>query len=498
MRVAFSAGKNSGALIENIRKHHDDIEFYSYSNVKALIKESKLRHVFFDRIIFIEKLLKHPEEDLKALNDYIVENSDSSTVILIVKDINSEASQCFERIFNSPLYTRVVLDKATSTILCDLVADNIVDIREKYFNSVVGTDKSVGVRSTNSGNTEQSAKIREEQIGSRIYTNQYENSSVGSSNTNTANMSRSSENQYGMGGSLNSEGDSFSAVINSAPVSDGSVADSGKNDSFSEDDDFLGLGNFGRSHADTGFLDEDDVPEDDGYEQPGYSDRSYEVMEEPVKKEKPADQEVPEGLDMSRMTKVILVTGERGTGVTTTIVDSVYHLYKKGESVLIIDADYVRNGILSFIDAEDFYAKGNEDGIDTLNPYVEEECDIISNGYGSQLSKSSISNVVSNSDIQSNYDRIVIDCPLDCLNVITERVVRGNTVLVLTKGDRGALVSTSIGLTDRLMVEVSLERYIMTSCEVAVSGYTDEFKNDVKFIKNTFLFPNGCWLDNIK
>ena len=87
---------------------------------------------------------------------------------------------------------------------------------------------------------------------------------------------------------------------------------------------------------------------------------------------------------------------------------------------------------------------------------------------------------------------------MDCLNVITERVVRGNTVLVLTKGDRGALVSTSIGLTDRLMVEVSLERYIMTSCEVAVSGYIDEFKNDVKFIKNTFLFPNGCWLDNIK
>lgn len=195
MRVAFSAGKNSGALIENIRKHHDDIEFYSYSNVKALIKESKLRHVFFDRIIFIEKLLKHPEEDLRALNDYIVENSDSSTVILIVKDVNSEASQCFERVFNSPLYTRVVLDKATSTILCDLVADNIVDIREKYFNSVVGSDKSVGVRSANSGNAEQSAKIREEQIGSRIYTNQYENSSVGGSTMNTGNIPRSSENQ---------------------------------------------------------------------------------------------------------------------------------------------------------------------------------------------------------------------------------------------------------------------------------------------------------------
>lgn len=509
MRVAFSVGKNSGLLIDNIKKHHDDIEFFTYNNVKDLIKESTLRHIYFDRIIYTERLLRRPEEDLNMLNNYIIENSDSTTVVLIVEKADSEASLCFEKIFNSPLYTRAVLQKATSLILCEIVTGGILEIREKYFNSVVGSQRqgnqsggservgNPGVDTRNSGNREQQAISGNVQNSTRSISIGYESGSAGTVGQNSHSMYGEYESRYKNSNGSDFEGEGFSGFSNSVPGSVGSSDNFDEKSNFSEEDDFLGLGSYGESHSDTGFLDEDDFEEEGTQNDENLSGRSSSSGDAGKSFGDNSEREEGLVLNVSEMSKVILVTGERGTGVTTTIADIAYDLYHKGESVLIVDADYQRNGILSFIDSVDFYSKGNEDGIDTINPYIEEEADIISNGYGSQLSKTAISNVVFNHDIQNNYDRIIIDCPLDCLNVITERVVRGNTVLVLTKGDRGALVSTSIGLTDRLLVEISLERYIMETCVVGVSGYSSEFDEDIKFVKETFLFPNGCWLDNI-
>ena len=87
---------------------------------------------------------------------------------------------------------------------------------------------------------------------------------------------------------------------------------------------------------------------------------------------------------------------------------------------------------------------------------------------------------------------------MDCIKSLSDRVVRGNTVIVLVRGDRGSILATSMGLTDRTMIESNLERYIMENCTVGVLNCVNGFADDVKYVRETFMFTKGCWLDNIE
>ena len=338
----------------------------------------------------------------------------------------------------------------------------------------------------------------------------YQNVSVNYENSNSTFGVNDGSARYESGTQGNGNGtnleigrESLLGFNEDVPSSVGAGENGGLNNGIGSEDSILGLGGFGKTHSDTGFLDEDEL--DNGGSDEDYSNPRFDTMnQEGVKvsnqgtKKSDNSSSNPTTIDVSDMTKVVFVVGERGTGVTTTVCNIAYDLYKNKQSVLIVDGDYKRNGLLSFIDTEDFYAKGNEDGIDTVNPYVDEEADIISNGYGSQVSKTTLSNVLRDNQIQSNYDKIIVDCPLDCINILTERSVKGNTVLLLSKADRVSLVATSIGLTERIMIEVGVERYIMETCTVAISGSYEYLDEDIQFVKNTFFFPNGCWLDNIE
>lgn len=522
MNVAFCIGKSTESVADRIHKNRDDVNIYNYKSVADLIKDSTSRHLYYERIAFTNKFLKHPEKDLKALNDYIINNSEKTTVVFITKDATSQYVKIFQSIFNSPLYTVVHLGGSVNVVtMVDIVTCSIVELNEKYplpAGSGVGSN-----RVPQNGNPGQSGVVEPPKTG--ISDNQprntepervYQNVSVSYENSNSSFRGNNSGIDYANGtqGNMNENNletgtESLLGFIEGVPSGVGTGENGGLNNGIGSEDSILGLGGFGKTHSDTGFLDEDELNNEDGdeddYTAPRFDNvgRDGNVRKADDNRGKGAsnkggNESSGNTIDVSDMTKVIFVVGERGTGVTTTVCNIAYDLYTNRQSVLIVDGDYKRNGVLSFIDTEDFYAKGNEDGIDTLNPYVDKEADIISNGYGSQVSKTSLSTVLRDNQIQSNYDRIIVDCPLDCINILTDRSVKGNTVLLLSKADRVSLVATSIGLTERLMVEIGIERYIMETCTVAISGNTEYLEEDIEFVKNTFFFPNGCWLDNVE
>ena len=516
MNVAFCIGRSTGSVADKIHKNRDDVNIFNYTSVSDLIKDSTSRHLYYERIAFTNKFLKHPEKDLKALNEYIINNSEKTTVVFITKDATSQYVKIFQSIFNSPLYTVAYLGGSINVVtMIDIVTCSIVELNEKYplppearvgFNGVsqnVNSGQNIGVEPAKTGFSDNQTRNTEPE-------KQYQNVSVNYENSNSTFGANDGSTRYengiqgnGNGSNLETGRDSLLGFNEDVPSSVGTGENDGLNNGIGSEDSILGLGGFGKTHSDTGFLDEDELDNDGSDE--GYSNPRFDTMnQEGTKSSKQGTKKVdnsssnPTTVDVSDMTKVVFVVGERGTGVTTTVCNIAYDLYKNRQSVLIVDGDYKRNGLLSFIDTEDFYAKGNEDGIDTVNPYVDEEADIISNGYGSQVSKTSLSNVLRDNQIQSNYDKIIVDCPLDCINILTERSVKGNTVLLLSKADRVSLVATSIGLTERVMIEVGVERYIMETCTVAISGSYEYLDEDIQFVKNTFFFPNGCWLDNIE
>ena len=186
-----------------------------------------------------------------------------------------------------------------------------------------------------------------------------------------------------------------------------------------------------------------------------------------------------------------IVTGLQGSGVSAYIANSATRLAREGKTVLIVDLDYNSNGILSFLDVRSFYEKGCNCGIDRKRIYSEDSIDILSNGYGMAI-ETDVSNFLGKSAL-NRYDIVIVDCPLDCLSIIPDRVFCDSNVVICCISDISKLTEPSAKLYDRGIVSLKKEKHISTNCKIANKHIKS---NDIDILKNLVLFPNGCWLEN--
>lgn len=91
---------------------------------------------------------------------------------------------------------------------------------------------------------------------------------------------------------------------------------------------------------------------------------------------------------------------------------------------------------------------------------------------------------------------MLIDCPIECMDIITKDVLKLCNVLIYTNTDRSDLLSTTLGLTNRDYCSLEVERKIMGTCIVDCPDGRELAQEDIDYVKNTCLFANGCWLDN--
>lgn len=622
MRIAILLGGVGAQVIKKVRSNRDDLEFMDFDTVEDLIKDSMARHIFFERIVLSENVFISPEEPLSILNTYISENSSSTSVIFITKTPTSPGVDVFDRVFKSPICAVCSPSHLTVSVFENIFTWSVPQLRDEYYDKVVeeyeanqeekGKKHGLISRLPIIGSAfNKNGELRPENIEQEKPTGNMPESAVSSTDEKPV------ESAINSGGNMPENARSESAVKNEvdtkASSSDMGAVFGQQQENMSEnqlpigDDDYLGIGNYGVSHSDTGFLDESEVsnearvePEKNAYSESAESEnrnvgnrnanntqysesndlenRTYEnrnvkdseypdryktenrisdnrnttssgVNEITENRNRNINSQISEGykvdnritktdtrrnnsetgktgyygksmnldngenksemgishadsgklrLDIKSFPKVVFFLGERGTGVTSSIVDLACDLYRGGENILIVDADYRRNGILSFIDVRDFYEKGKDDGIDNINPYSDEDADILSNGYGVDVSKARLYSAIASREMQEKYDRVFVDCPLDCINSLSERLVKIGSVLLLVDGSLTSLISTSIGLTDKKVIETNLESYIMKNAVVGVIHVSDTLFEDIDYVKSTVLFPNGCWLDNIQ
>ena len=194
-----------------------------------------------------------------------------------------------------------------------------------------------------------------------------------------------------------------------------------------------------------------------------------------------------------KLGSINVVTGVTGSGATQFVVDEAYKLAKSGRSVLIVDLDYKRNGILSFIDTSMFYRRPNYNGFVHRSFYEEDGVKILSGGYGYIPPIQVVTSVVSERAL-SNFDIVIVDCPLDCIELLEDVIGNNWNVIICSGSDISNLYNTSYTLSDRDYCSVSMERRL-SRCIAHVVNYNNE---DVNTVKGTVFFANGCWLDGLK
>ena len=198
----------------------------------------------------------------------------------------------------------------------------------------------------------------------------------------------------------------------------------------------------------------------------------------------------PQEVNSVEETQVVVCTGLRGSDVTSSIVQAATDDVSRGLRVLIVDLDIKANGILGFItDVRDFYSKAVR-GLSSLTVYTDDGIDIISNGYGEDVTLGDVAKL-EKSSIFNNYDRVYIDCPLDCLQVIPDRVFKACYIDLYVVADISKYIETSIALEDRDCVSLQKELHIIDNRELVCEQISDE---DMAYLNDIMLFPYGSWV----
>lgn len=502
----------------------DNVEFYPYNSIGELVKESQLRKLFFDRIVFSEKILTNPKKELATLNDYIRDYSNSTEIVMVANPKGSKAVPVFTEIFDSPMYTPVIVEKPTPTSLLELVNGDVLELKTKYFVLDVSKEDNKkkglfgGFKNTKNVKVEKNVQNVEvaqepENLGESSPQNYEETSSATPMESNTIPSENVGMVDSSMG--VNGFGFGFSGNLpNSAPNSDFEPS----NSSGDFEDGGLSLGDFGSQHSDTGYLDEEgeselqrfaesqeaEIPEAlesvETYEEPEDEDYSEIEDENPYREDLEESYEEPEepAYESPRAkggAKIFVLMGIDGVGATQMVVDKAIKLAKRGIKTLIVDLDTKTNGVLSYIDTSRFYISKCQNGISNRLIYSEDGVDVISNGYGCSLTKEKVQSLLD--DVSSKYSNILIDCPIESIKYLPMGILQKSNLCILVNGERSSLISTSLALTDRGNLSLEAERCVMEGCSVKVVGDSTYLEEDLNYLRETCYFPNGSWLNNI-
>lgn len=148
--------------------------------------------------------------------------------------------------------------------------------------------------------------------------------------------------------------------------------------------------------------------------------------------------------------KIILVTGDRGSGVTSLAYE-IAEWFAKYVPVLYFDCDVELHGLLSYIDYHDFcqYDQQQLQGVklcrsakafpNCITRYSS-NLDLLTTNYGAEVSDEELElaqSVVA--EVANNYGVVVVDAPIDKLPHLTDLILCGNTCLLAEANKRGMM-----------------------------------------------------------
>lgn len=508
MKVMLSCGKNSNQIVNTVKSQIDNVDFYCYYNVDEFISQSTLRHLAFDRLVFTSKFIS-TDKDMGKLCDYIRKELNSVEIVMIVQNGNTSQEEMFKKYFDSPMYTVMYVDSPTTMCLVDSIREPIQVVKARYYtldkqensNKKSKMGKFKGGKKEDKNNSKKSGISSSEKEVSSTVEKAGELAENNAKDYSNVNLSKSISNGVSVDTNLSSA--DFDSVNKSEFEKDVSISNGEKNFSSSNNvsttDEFdLSIGEYGSQHSDSGFVGDDDLSELEAYAQGKKQEQfpeeeTSENKEEYVSVTRVGKPETKDNINIASssvnvLTKYNIMTGINGSGVTAYVVKTAMAERNKGKRVAIVDLDVKEHGILSFIDVKRFYKTNSLGGIVRNKPYNEDGIDIFSDGYGFRVGDNILSKLIPTLDF---YDVVLFDCPLTCLNVISDSFIKECSVFVGCISDISKLIETSSVLEDRDCVSLGKEIYIVEKGIVANKFIR---RDDVISLKEFMLFPNGCWL----
>lgn len=229
-------------------------------------------------------------------------------------------------------------------------------------------------------------------------------------------------------------------------------------ESFS-DDDFgnIAFGNMAINKPNEPKTDVDEVSEDLGAMNLGVAEQAYrdqneapKIITKEVVREIVRDSggSIVNSILSGKNPHVLIVTGDRGTGITSTCL-SIASFFCKKTSVLYFDCDTITHGVLSYINYEEFrnfeptkmsgtkICKSSKVFSNCVCKF-DDNFDILSSDYSVDVAKEELTctaSVVAEKVV--DYGLVIVDCPAENLECISDLLISGNTIVCVDSSKRG-------------------------------------------------------------
>lgn len=516
MNVVIAVGGTSQKIINSLKTSADNVNFYTYNSIGSMIKESNLRKLTFDRIIMSKAIINssNPEKDFESLNSYIKNFSSFSEIVFIVDSNSMDLQEKFTRVFNSPMYLCAMMSKASVSAMLDIVKKPMESLHEVYCGNSKEADKILVAGTQQQQKEEQKPKsekqdkkgffgglgfgrkkVKEENIEPQVVNPKTEvgefasdeNPDLASKNTvkeSTSTPSSSSDDNLESNNVSNSF---FSDEEVRSPFGDGDFS----SPEISYDD--LAVGDFGRNHSDTGYLNEEDEEElkrfadlKDTEIKPEESENSFIVkdfedvpdevfIEENTVIKESSVEEIAHKASLEVLDGVSLFISSNGC--YTHALNCALAGVESERRVLLVD---MYGGFSSSITLDKYY----RDVVGCNNIYRFNGVSVVSLGIGVSTKLSSVTPHIEG--WLREYDSVLIDCPIGSLDC---SLPYGN-VYIVCDGSKYDMLNISLGLTNRSVVPLRVERDVIENCKV-IGDLDSSIVNEVK---DVCMFANGCWL----
>ena len=204
--------------------------------------------------------------------------------------------------------------------------------------------------------------------------------------------------------------------------------------------------------------------------------------------------------------KIILVTGDRGSGLTTTALD-IAKEFAKHVPVLYFDGDVETHGLLNYIDYEEFreYQSSCMQGVKlcrTAKAFYnncvirfDDNFDILSTNYGVVVSDEELEEAQSVvAEIAHKYGVVVVDAPIDKIDCFKDLILQGNTVLCVEASKRGFM--NMLCKVEDSSLPLRYKRCIVGKGTMVVTKVYPklDMKGLLKYIKNIVEVDEIDWL----
>lgn len=203
--------------------------------------------------------------------------------------------------------------------------------------------------------------------------------------------------------------------------------------------------------------------------------------------------------------KIIIVTGDRGTGVTTTAWTLAQHFAQKTQ-VLYFDCDIKFHGLLNYINYFDFknYEQTHMQGVKICRSFRafnscvckwDTNIDLLTTDFGVEVTEDELITtqgvVVEN---LSSYGVIVVDCPIQNLHCLQDLILTGNVVVCVEGSVRGYM--NALFSLEECTLPLRYKRSVVgkgTMLRTKINKNSN-YKKIVKYINDIVEFDECDWL----